>query len=168
MTFLDEQIVSAATAASVTFAAISQAYRHLMIFYVARCDTTVQTLRLQFNADTGSNYDSETFVGAGNSATAGELIGAVSAFAGSVNQSTAAAGAMTCGNFFIPYYTQTTNGKNAVANYVEARAQSSGNIVAGARSGTWRTANAAVTQILLLPSSGNFVQNSRFSLYGIT
>jgi hypothetical protein len=56
MTFLASIDLTSVT----TFSAISGSYRHLEIYYVARSDNVAaQGLLIQFNGDTGANYDYE-------------------------------------------------------------------------------------------------------------
>ena len=165
MTFLQSLDLASAT----TFSAISGAYRHLEIYYVARSDNVAaQGLLMQFNGDTAGNYDyeitqfqdaSNNFIGAGVAQTSMQI--------GRLNPSGAPAGSMATGRIWLPYYSTTTQDKGAIGMVHCSDAASSTFILLQA-GGTWRTANAAITSITLIGGSGGFAANSSASLYGIT
>ena len=165
MTFLD----SIALDSVQTFSAISSAYRHLEIYYVARSDNAAaQGLLMQFNGDTGGNYDYEvTQAQDGSFNFIGNSAGATSIQIGRLNPSGAPAGSMATGRIWIPYYSTTTQDKGALGMVHCIDAASNTFILLNA-GGTWRTANAAITSITFIGGSGGFAANSVASLYGIT
>lgn len=169
MTLLDAQVVSAATAANITFSAISGAYSQLIIFLVLRGDHTSATnVLVRFNGDSGANYDWQALSGNNVTASANVAVGATSMVLGRCLGTDAPAGSFGVGTITIPFYSSTTQDKGCVA----ISGSSSSNLAGGQFSqqfyGNWYTANAAITSIVLFPSTANFVQNSRASLYGIT
>ena len=165
MTFLD----SIALDSVQTFSAISGAYRHLEIYYVARSDNVAaQGLLMRFNGDTGANYDYEITQaqdGSFNAIAAG--VAQTSIQIGRLNPSGAPAGSMASGRIWIPYYSTTAQDKGALGmvHCIDAAASTFILLNAG---GTWRTANAAITSITFIGGSGAFAANSVASLYGIT
>ena len=170
MTFLDEVIVGGGGAATIAFSSISGSYRQLGIFWTLRGDTAaaVTALYMQFNGDAAGNYDiqaidllSTTYAAGPNAATANAQIGAFPA-------ASAPAGMFGSGTIWIPYYDTTTQNKMGLGHSgsVESTAASGQRIEVNFSS--WRTTNAAITSITLLPQAGNFVENSRAALYGLT
>ena len=63
----------ASSASSVTFSSISQDYRDLVLVVSGNNATGDQTLRIQINGDTGSNYYSVRMNGSGSTATSNAL-----------------------------------------------------------------------------------------------
>lgn len=169
MTFLDETVVGGGGAASVTFSAISGAYRHLMIFWCGRCDNaSPQDLQVQFNGDTAGNYDREyTQYNNANTTFAGSAAASFIAL-GRVPGTGAPAGAMASGVMTIQYYSTTTQDKIMLNSQFGADGTAVGDMFLNQPGGGWRTSNAAITSIVFTLSAGSFIQNTRFSLYGIT
>lgn len=159
--------VLAADAASVAFATIAATFKHLVIPYYARGDRAATTdgVGLQFNADTGNNYDS---LRVGNRNGAGD----VQAFATGAMQVGVMTGANATANKFTHGRIEINHYANAVNHKIVA-AYSSFHITTANTdwwwywaSGEWKNA-AAITAILLLPITGaNFKAGSRFELYG--
>jgi hypothetical protein len=159
----------AADAGSVTFSAIPGTYEHLMILWTARgTDAGNPDVYLQFNGDTGANYDRELLVGVSAAPASGATVGQTALQAiGTMPGSTADAGRAAGGTIRIASYARTTFWKTAVGDFSDIRATSAGNQLAGMAGGIWRS-TAAITSVTLLPSAGNFLAGSVFSLYGIT
>lgn len=155
--------------ASVTFAAIPQTYRHLRLTILGRLTEAVTDnyVYIQFNADTGANYDYQQITGvntsiAGSAQVAqvkirlGELVGAS---ASSANM----AGHLTVD---IPYYSGAVWNKLTNALCAFCMGTTTGSLEASHTIGHWRN-NAAITSIVVLPSANNFKTGSLFSLYGL-
>lgn len=169
MTFLDEVIVGGGGAATVAFNAISGAYRHLCILYVARGDNGAnQVLGAQFNGDTGANYDQETLTGVGAGASATGAVASTSLRVGGVIGTGGPTLAFATGEIWFPYYSTTTQDKGALGRYSYPGTLNAVDQVLEVPCGTWRTANAAISSITLFPGAGSFIANTRFSLYGLT
>jgi hypothetical protein len=164
--------------ASVTFASIPQTYRTLKLRVVARLDfaATENRIMVQFNSDTGANYDWQELHGSGTGAFAGEQISGTAIrlgiFPAASSTSAALAGMATVD---LPNYTGTTFHKVMTIAHVDRTNTGSGSQRVYAIGAYWRN-TAAVTSIVLTPStsdtgiagSGNFVAGSYFCLYGET
>lgn len=150
---------------TVTFATISGAYRDLRVIVRGRGTAVAASVNvaLQFNADTGANYDRQR-VGTtnGSTASAAGATGQSSMILGNIPAASATAG--NAGNVDIRIYDYigTTFFKNAAA--VETFRAIDVNVF----SGTWFAAAAAITQIDVILSSGNYAAGSVVSLYGIS
>ena len=154
-----------ADATTITFASIPQTFDDLVIVLSARASVSGwPAMLMRFNTDTGSNYSYRIIEGSGASA---------SSFGGTSTTSIIAANlggagntANTFGNveIYVPNYrsnafksvsSSSVTETNATTAYIDAIA------------GLW-SSTAAITQIDVLPSTGYFVTNSSFFLYGIT
>ena len=149
--------------ATVTFSSIPSTYTDLVLKASARSNIAEDTFGIRFNSDSGSNYPYNGFVGQG--ATVSNFSG-TNTFVALGRMPESGYTANTFGNteFYIPNYassTQKTVSIDAVNenNATTARAQLG--------SAKW-TGTAAISTILILPSSGSFAQYSTFTLYGIS
>ncbi len=165
LTQIAQQVLGSAVA-SVTFSAIAGTYSNLFVEVIVRGSqaTTFVNLLIQFNSDTGNNYQStEHFVSGGaggqNQQTAQSSIG-VGDFPGS----TVTANAPGVFSIRIPGYAQTTFHKGVIAHNFFMGGTSQQAIFTG---GGWAN-TAAITDIKLLASAGNFVIGSIFTLYGLS
>lgn len=163
---LIDQTVLTGAAASITFSAIPQTYSHLLLVFSGRGDAAAasQVGILRFNGDTAANYDWEQLQGL--------------ATASAVTQATAATSLkfpLVCSGapanypsqqaLFIPDYRRTTFYKAAALSYGGVDTPLS-NMFVGNIVGWWRS-TAAITSILISPSSGNYVAGTVASLYGL-
>lgn len=167
MAFIQTQVLGSSQA-SVTFSSIPATYEHLMMLWTARgTDSGNPDIYMQFNGDTGANYDRELLVGVGAAPSSGPAVAQTAIQAiGTMPGSTATAGRAAGGTIKIMSYARTTFWKTAVGDFSDIRATGSGNELAGMTGGIWRS-TAAITSVTLLPSAGNFLTGSVFSLYGI-
>lgn len=147
-------------ATTLTFAGVPTGYKHLQIRGFSTYNTAVDSNRLRFNGDTGSNYSEHGLEGNGS--------GTPTAF-GSANTSSINLDHIASGN---AYYTATitdildytsTNNKT-VRSLGGVDKNGSGYVTL--YSGAWRS-SAAVTSITLFPSAGTWTQYSQFALYGV-
>lgn len=165
-----ESIASATgtgSSGTITFSSIPSTYKHLQIRWNARIDTnvTTQNLRMQVNADTGSNYAIHWLYGDGSTA---DVTGSASAtfmhiLAGTAGAS-ATANIMGVGILDILDYSSTTKNKTVKINPGTDLNGSGGYV--SVCSGLW-ISTSAITSISLYPPSGNFTTASTFALYGI-
>jgi len=158
------------TAASVTFSSIPQTFRNLWLKIVAKGDGagSLVSCRIRFNGDTAGNYDSEQLSGNGSSTAAFEALNQTGADIGELAATTAIAGSCSTYTVSIPFYTGTTFWKTLTTSHM-ANAQTSGGAAGLIYSKHWvsRWRNtAAITSIVILPGSGNFIAGSSFALYG--
>jgi hypothetical protein len=151
---------------SITFTGISSSYSHLQLRITGKDDRALNrdSVKMQFNSDTASNYSWHYLSGDGASAaaSAGTSTSFIELFRVSGNSSAA--------NIFGAMVVDVLDYANA-NKYKTSRAlggvdfNGSGEIFL--TSGNWRN-TAAVTSITLTPGNAtNFMQYSSFALYGI-
>ena len=149
---------------TITFSSIPSTYKHLQIRGLlkntnggAYDDPTY----LQFNGDTGSNYNYHSVYGNGSGANAFNGSGTqIVAYGTPANNFTDIWGAA-----IIDILDYTDTNKNTTTRWMNAfDANGSGSI--NFASGLWRN-TAAVTSISLITSGGNWANYSSFALYGI-
>lgn len=167
-------LVGSTSVNSITFNDIPQGYKHLQIRYIARSSRAVAfgtSVYVYFNSDvTISNYyNAHILYGDGTSATAaaantGSSYGCLAGYALGAN---ATANCFSASIVDILDYTNTN--KNKTIRGLTGDEQNSGNTNSEIDfySGLWMNTNAINSITLYLPSSTNFLQYSRFSLYGI-
>jgi hypothetical protein len=166
MVLLDEEVVGGGGAASVTLT-VPTGYRQLIVYWAARCDNgSAQLLGLRMNADTGANYDSQIVTTASTTTTGVTVIAGTSIRVGVVTPTASPASSFNMGEFKVPYYDLTTMHKFVTGNMARADQHSSGNVYTETIAGKWRN-TAAITSLTLLPAAGNFIEHSRFTLYGL-
>jgi hypothetical protein len=167
MTLISSQTLGGTTA-SVTFSSIPSTYNDLKLVVSARVDaaTTDTGLSTIFNSDSGTNY-SWTAVLAynGTNTFSNRSYGGLNVQVLQAVGANATASVFGCIELYIPNYTST--GTKPVFNLgvAENNSEATGNRI-GAVAGQYRGASG-ISSITLTPSSGNFVQYSTFTLYGI-
>lgn len=160
------------SAATIAFSSIPATFAHLMLVVYARGDVaaTFTNVNLRFNGDTGADYDIENLTANSTTVSAlGTASGAAtSGLAARVPGSTAPASAFSAGLIWIPHYTNTVGHKPwlSLSHDRETSGGVSDNVLA-LFAGIWFAAAAAINNVTLLPSSGNFVTGSRVTLYGL-
>ena len=146
---------------SITFSAIPQTYTHLQIHWTALDSySSGDSLVMQFNGDTGSNYVQHALYGNGSSAVGAYTAATTNIPFGYSNTSSYPFSGITD----ILDYTSTT--KNKTVRTLDGQdANGSGYVFL--HSGLWFNTPAAINSIKLFCVSGNFAQYSNVSLYGI-
>jgi hypothetical protein len=152
MTLISSQVLGSATA-SVTFSSIPGTYRDLRLIVTGTYTTGSGLAVAQFNGYTGSNYSFVQMYGTGS--TTGSSSGTNTSFyLGDLSTTVAVATAD------VMDYSATDKHKTVLVR----GSSSDQNVRAFAN----RWANtAAVTQIVVIPGSGNFATGTSFYLYGI-
>lgn len=160
-----------APAASVSFSTLpSTGYRTARIVWQARGTNASEdvAVNVQFNADTGNNYDCETYQFAGTT-TAGIGISEVgntsSMRLGTCAAGTATANYASSGQITIPNFAGTTFVKSCFATVAHEISTTTGKIRFEVDQGLWHATPAAVSSILVFPAAGNFATGSLFTLY---
>ena len=155
--------------ASISFTSIPNTYKHLQIRLLAQTNraASVDSLQLNFNSDTGSNYSWHTVQGDGSSASA--LGFATQTYArigdGTIGGATASGGYFGVGVIDILDYASTNKNKT-IRGLTGVDANGSGRV--GLGSGLWQNSSTAITSISIAPQAGTlFLQYSSFGLYGI-
>jgi hypothetical protein len=151
-------ITLGATAASVTFSSIPQTYTDLIL--VANCfsisSATSSSIGVQFNGDTATNYSRTLLYGDGTTAA--------STRDASTSSSTIlyyeGLASLAPNILHIMNYSNTTTYKTFIA-----RANFAGSTVR-LGVGLWRS-TAAISSVVLVPTTSSFASGSTFNLYGI-
>jgi hypothetical protein len=153
---------------SVTFSSIPGTYTNLLLVITARSSDAVnqEIIALQYNGDTGNNYDYQAIYGNGSSAPGGAVE------TGVANYSPASiAGASSSANYpstvhvLIGAYAGTTFYKTA--NSIAFGADGSPAPQSIASGGGWRSTSAITSIKIFLGSGDAFVNGSQFNLYGL-
>lgn len=156
------------SAASIDITSIAADWSHLFLIVYARGDTAAINANVlaRFNADTGANYDGQQLYGSGATPNAAESLGATSALAGQMPANSATANRFGSMGILIPHYANSATHKTLVSMAGLVWGTATGTLRAMLTCGVWRSA-AAITQVTLLPSAGNFVTGTRATLYGM-
>ena len=164
---ISEQILGS-SAATVTFSSIPSTYSDLLLKVVARGTDAGAAVgvNMQFNGDTGSNYDRETASAAGTTITMAESLGITSIPIAAIAAGGAPANVANAFTIEVPGYKGTTFQKSAMAMVARKQGTSTGTIYVETRSGFWRS-TSAITSIVLSLSAGSFATGSEFRLYGL-
>jgi len=156
------------TTASITFSSIPQTYTHLQIRGISRCNRAVSfgnSMQVQFNGDTGSNYFQYHYLYGDGSATgagAGNLT--TQAYVGSSLGSSALANTFSTTIIDILDY-KNTNKYKVIRSLDGYDINGSGGIYLN--SANWNS-TSAITSIVIYPTvSFSFLQYSSYALYGI-
>ena len=144
-------------AASVTFSSISGAYTDLILITNPSSTTDPQSIYIQFNSDTGTNYSRTVLYGDGTSASTGRD-STYNYIRMGYNT-----GNRTANITQIQNYSNATTYKSTLSRS-NTYAGSAGYVYA--RVGLWRS-TSAITSLLIGVDSGTFATGSTFSLYGI-
>jgi hypothetical protein len=152
-------------AASMDFTSIPSTYTDLVIKTSARTNAVAvnQAHWVRFNGDTATNYTARLLEGNGSTAASYTNAGYTYIYLGEATASTATASTFGSTDAYIPNYLAST----AKSVSVNAASENNGSttyidLVAGIWTGT-----AAINQITILPTSGNFVQYTTATLYGV-
>lgn len=166
---IETAIVGATPVASVVFNDLAQyagVYRHLQIVAVARTDRAAagDDLSIQLNGDTGSNYTWRNLKGNGSSVT-NEVVAINNTWMGNY----ALAGGTTTSNVFSAQVTDIldpfNSNKNTTIRSLSGMASNNNSI--DLTSGFWNNPASLTSIRIFLRLGTNYVQYSRFSLYGV-
>lgn len=160
------EVVTTGSQSTISFPTIPSTYRDLELAFSGRTTTAavaVTDLLMQFNGDTSGNYDSNRWSRFGVFVARASTSGIVGQIAAATNATDVA----LSGTIFIPSYRNTTFQKSYSAVNAGKVGQSADSDITGMIqvAGFWRS-TSAISSILLLMSSGNFVDNSVATLYG--
>lgn len=167
--FLIASEVLSDAAASKTFSSIPQTFSHLRLKVLARTaggGTGGDNLAVQFNGDFGANYDYVLAQVSNTTDANATSVGQVAITTGVAprNGDTANKAGLTV--IDIPFYALTTFHKVLQYRSVAFISQIATGSFDRTGGGLWRN-TAAITSILLIPETGDFMAGSAFSLYGI-
>lgn len=155
---------------SMSFTSIPSGFRHLLIVGRMRVDTAAEAdeVKVQFNGDTGSNYDFQQLYGNGGTAAASTIRATTSIFALRSEAANGRANVFAAGICFIFGYSISGVEKTILSlNQTFGDLSADADVLVALRSGLWRN-TAVITSIAISPNAGpNFVTGTRFQLYGI-
>lgn len=157
-----ERQVLGANQTTITFATIDQQYEDLQVVVMARgTNASTQQIKINFNSDTGSNYDFERL----------NRFGAVTGVADtkidvpSLPGTGAPSGVASSVIINLVAYSRTVFHKTLHATSAFKDGNSAGSIYENRANGHWRN-TAAISTITLTPAAGDFATGSVFTLYG--
>jgi hypothetical protein len=156
MQAIETVTVGSGGAASITFSSIAANYTDLKLLVSGRCSTTDTTATIAYN--TGGTYTRRTLLGSGSAATSN-----TSAVDFRISQSGDTASTFGNSEIYIPNYAGSTTKSYSVDSINENNATAAFQAITA---GLWNQ-TAAITSIVLTPGSGNFVEHSTATLYGI-
>jgi hypothetical protein len=170
MTLIGSATASGSTA-SISVSAIPGTFNHLKIVVLARQSGagTIALGYMQFNGDTGTNYDYENLNAISAGTTFAQTIADTRAVIMGILGSTATANRSAVAEILIPMYAGTTFDKEGIATWAANAGTGANTQGTGILGFAWRPATpAAITSVALLASSGNLVAGSTMFVYGIT
>jgi hypothetical protein len=163
--------VGSGGASSISFSSIPATYTDLVLKVSARTDSsgTSKEFRVNFNSDTGANYDWIRIYGDGGAAVSqkGSTIGApYTSFvlAGGANGSTTTSSTFANNEIYVPNYANTSAYKSTSSESAVENNATDAYVLLTA--GIWKS-NSAISSVQITTNSGNFVQYSTATLYGI-
>lgn len=154
--------VGSGGAANIEFTGIPQTYTDLIISLSTRASAASDSVGLRFNGDSSSNYAYRYILGNGATVSAGTGTTTYT-LGGRQPESTFTANTFGSASFYIPnytsiYYKSVSSDGVSENNATTAMAQLTGSL--------WNNISP-ISSILIIPGSGNFVQYSSATLYGI-
>lgn len=162
----DSTLTGSATGIDTGANAIPAGYGSLMIMVVSRTDQAVasDTVGIQFNGDTGNNYDRQRILGTNGTASAANSLGVASMFFETTGASSEANSAGIA-RFMFPSYDGTTFQKTGEMTYAALTLAT--NCRAATQAVRWKN-TAAINQVKLIANPGgatNIVAGSRLLIY---
>jgi hypothetical protein len=156
--------VGSGGASTIDFTSIPNTYTDLVIKYSLRGSTTAgnQTGYIQFNNDTAANYSGRVLFGDGATASSGAP---TSNFTGGANDAGSTASTFNNGEIYILNYL-SGNFKSSSIDIVRENNAASTYTTQTMYANLWSN-TAAISSFKLFIFSGNFVQYSSATLYGI-
>jgi len=164
---LISEVVTSGSQASVTFSSISSSYRDLEIRVRGRSTgaTNVVDVGLQFNSDTGGNYQWERVHSYSTGTSFTQSTGQTSLLIGNLDAATATANYAGGIHATLFDYRGTTFFKEVASYWGNTLGTGSFNVGAGVYGGAWAS-TSAINAVKVILSSGAFVDGSVVSLYG--
>ena len=161
---LIETVTLTSAASSIEFTSIPQDGVDLLLKYSLRKDGTFEASYLQFNSDTGSNYNFIRLYGNGSSAASTSGASQTFMLIGSNSISTDTSNTFGNGGLVVSNYTGNTN-KSVSSDSVSENNSTTAYqyLVAGSYS-----TSSAISSLKIVPVSGNYVAGSTASLYKIS
>jgi hypothetical protein len=167
MPVLIEEYTGDGTTGTKTFSAIPGTYNRLRLVWLARSSDAASTVNIaiQFNGDTGANYDRQQITANATVLAAAEGLGATSAVIATITGAGATAGYAGSGELLIPHYAATTFNKQGRTEHAYQVGTATTNFQRRTSAIGWRS-TAAITSITAALSAGNYITGSKLLLYG--
>jgi hypothetical protein len=158
--------VGAGGSATVTFSSIPATYTHLQIRGIMRAGQTDtgRNMFMQYNGDTGANYNWHYFDGDGTSVTGSGAANQNQMLCGRMNA--ASAPASSFGVIIIDILDYANTNKYKTFRAITGAERNGGGVVRF-DSGTWRSTSAINSVNFYVSDSDSFQQYSQLALYGI-
>jgi hypothetical protein len=147
---------------SISFTGIPQTYTDLIISLSTRASAASDSVGLRFNGDSSSNYPYRYILGNGATVSASAATTTYT-LGGRQPESTFTANTFGSAFFYIPNYTSSNYKSVSIEGVSENNATTAMAQLTGA---LWNN-TSPISSILIVPGSGNFVQYSTATLYGI-
>jgi len=166
MTKIATQVVGSGGASGITFSSIPQTFTDIKVVVSGRSNVSATRvyLGLRFNGVSTSSYSNTVVSSGGSSASSGRnYTGNTEIYVAEINGATSTTNLFSNIDIYIPNYT-SSNYKSLIADGVYENNITEAFDVLGA--GLFLS-TSAITSLNVYPGSGNFVQNSTFTLYGI-
>lgn len=162
-----EQVLTG-SAANIDFVNIPQTYRDLLLTFNGRSDDTPSfvNMSMRFNGDTAANYDTEYLKGVSATASATESPNSIRVVIGMICAAAAPANKAGFVVARILDYTSAVWEKMVTSTWGFKTADAAGGIDVGHSAGFWRNV-APITQVTIYPATGNYVADSRATLWGM-
>lgn len=163
-----ESVYLEASVTSITFSSLGS-YEHLQLrgsVQTTRDSITEEPVAIQFNLDTGNNYETHNMYGTGSSAAAGAEINHARAHVALWMPTFLSGDRADYGSFVCDILDYRNGSKNtSLINFTSSAATNTPFVVFG--TGMWDNV-AAVTQFKIYPNNGSdFARGCEFSLYGL-
>jgi hypothetical protein len=164
MTLIATVNVGAGGSAGLDFTSIPQIYTDLLIVHSTRQSGGVSFagVNTQFNSN-ATGYSSRRLYGTGSSVASDGQSGNSAIPSGDANAASSTSNTFTTVTMYVPNYSGSTNKSTSSDSVSENNATQAFQFMVA---GLWAN-TAAITNIAITPTNGNFVQHSSASLYGI-
>ena len=153
----------------VTFSSIPATFTTLILIVSTASSTGgtgTASIQMQFNGDSGGNYDWVYILGTISAATSGDAGSQTSLFVGNIPLAGDATNSAGSATITIPSYAATAFLHNFLANNFAIANSLTGSALQLIQTGGVWNNTAAINSITLNCSSGNFIAGSVFTLYG--
>lgn len=157
-TLIQSVTVGSGGAATIDFTSIPQTYTDLKVVWSLRSSTSGNQVLISLNGSTTS-FDSRYLSGNGASTASGTL----ARYAGVSAYTSETASIFSNGEIYLPNYTGSTNKSFSSDSVSENNGTTTYQILIA---GLWSN-TAAITSLTLTNNTGNWIQYSSASLYGI-
>ena len=164
------QTVLGADTATITFSSIPGTYTNLLLTFYARADTVAseESVKMQFNSDTGANYHVQLLAGSGGTASAAEQLNQSYIRLGKAPAASATANYFGASVSMIYSYANTSFFKPVTTHLISVYAATTGTMDSELEVGHWRN-TGAMTQIDITPvtATKKFKTGTTATLYGM-